>query len=137
MAPGSRTVKKFALVRERSRLVAAPKDYFLGPVFAAAPQAGPREVTINDRRYLIGGFHPMRETSGLPALDVRHARAIFCLLSFRDPYSAERLIRFSFNEFCRRYASSNGGRYARAIGRIIANLLDSYIRVMRLMSMSA
>lgn len=110
-------------------LVAAPADYFLGPVFAATKQTGPREVTINDRRYLIGGFHPMRDTSGLPALDVRHARAIFCLLSFRDPYSAERLIRFSFNEFCRRYASSNGGRYARAIGRIIADLLDSYIRV--------
>ena len=110
-------------------LVAAPADYFLGPVFAATKQTGPREVTINDRRYLIGGFHPMRETSSLPALDVRHARAIFCLLSFRNPYSPDRLIRFSFNEFCRRYASSNGGRYARAIGRIIADLLDSYIRV--------
>lgn len=113
----------------RNGLVAAPRDYFLGPVFAASKQTGPREVTIAQRRYLIGGFHPMRRNFSPPALDVRHARAIFCLLSFRDPYSGSRLIRFSFNEFCRRYARSNGGRYARAIAEIVADLLDAYIRV--------
>ena len=107
----------------------APRDYFLGPIFAAARQTGQREVTIGERRYLIGGFHPMRRNFTPPALDVRHARAIFCLLSFRDPFSPTRLIRFSFNEFCRRYANSNGGRYARAIADIVADLLDSYIRV--------
>ena len=41
-------------------LVAAPKEYFLGPVFAASKQVGPREVTIGDHRYQIGGFHPLR-----------------------------------------------------------------------------
>lgn len=110
-------------------LVAAPRDYFLGPVFAATPQAGPREVTIGERRYLIGGFHPMRRNISPPALDVRHARAIFALLSFRSPFDESRLIRFSFNEFCRRYARSNGGRYSRAIAEIVADLLDSYIRI--------
>lgn len=115
-------------------LVAAPRDYFLGPVFAATKQAGPREVTIANRRYLIGGFHPMRRDYAPPALDVRHARAIFCLLSFRDPFSGSRLISFSFNEFCRRYARSNGGRYARAIAEIVADLLDAYIRVTDLKS---
>lgn len=110
-------------------LVAAPRDYFLGPVFAATRQTGPREVTIGERRYLIGGFHPMRRNAAPPALDVRHARAIFALLSFRSPFDQSRLIRFSFNEFCRRYARSNGGRYARAIAEIVADLLDSYIRV--------
>ena len=109
--------------------VVAPRDYFLGPIFAATRQVGQREVTIGDRRYLIGGFHPMRRDVSPPALDVRHARAIFCLLSFRDPFSPTRLIRFSFNEFCRRYANSNGGRYARTIAGIVADLLDSYIRV--------
>lgn len=110
-------------------LVAAPRDYFLGPVFAATRQTGPREVTIGERRYLIGGFHPMRRNLSPPALDVRHARAIFALLSFRSPFDSTRLIRFSFNEFCRRYARSNGGRYSRAIAEIVADLLDSYIRV--------
>lgn len=110
-------------------LVAAPRDYFLGPVFAATRQTGPREVTIKERRYLIGGFHPMRRNISPPALDVRHARAIFALLSFRSPFDQTRLIRFSFNEFCRRYARSNGGRYSRAIAEIVADLLDSYIRV--------
>jgi hypothetical protein len=115
-------------------LVAAPRDYFLGPVFAAAKQTGPREVTIAARRYLIGGFHPMRRNLKPPALDVRHARAIFSLLSFRDPFEDTRLLRFSFNEFCRRYARTNGGRYARAISEIVADLLDSYIRVTDLKS---
>jgi hypothetical protein len=115
-------------------LVSAPRDYFLGPVFAAAKQTGPREVTIADRRYLIGGFHPMRRNLKPPALDVRHARAIFSLLSFRDPFEDTRLLRFSFNEFCRRYARTNGGRYARAISEIVADLLDSYIRVTDLKS---
>lgn len=110
----------------------APKDYFLGPVFAARPQSGPREITIMDRRYLIGGFHPLRPNFNPPALDVRHARAIFSLLSFRDPFEETRLIRFSFNELCRRYANSNGGRYSRDIANIVADLLDSYIRVTNL-----
>jgi len=111
-------------------LVAAPKDYFLGPVFAAKKQSGPREVTINQRKYLIGGFHPMDPDRHPPALDVRHARAIFTLLTFRKRGGEESpVISFSFNEFCRKYAHTNGGRYARAIGAILADLMDAYIRV--------
>ena len=60
---------------------------------------------------------------------MRHARAIFTLLSFRKPGENTPLIRFSFREFCRRYANSNGGSYARAIKGIVADLMDSYIRV--------
>jgi len=112
-----------------ANLVLAPKDYFLGPVFAATKQTGPREVTIGERRYQIGGSNPMRRNGQKPALDVRHARAIFALLSFRDPFADSRLIRFSFNEFCQRYARTNGGRYARAISEIVADLIESYIRV--------
>lgn len=110
-------------------MVLAPKDYFLGPVFAAVPQSGPRQVDIDDRRYLIGGFHPLRPELHPPALYVSHARALFVLLSFRSIYDDTRLIRFSFNMFCRRYAASNGGRYSRAIKQILADLMDSYIRV--------
>jgi hypothetical protein len=120
-----------ATKRRESRFVAAPKDYFLGPVFAATKQSGPREVTVGERLYQIGGFHPIKRNVSPPALDVRHARAIFSLLSFRDPFDDDGtlLIRFSFNEFCLRYANSNGGRYARAIGEIVGDLIDSYIRV--------
>jgi hypothetical protein len=110
-------------------LVAAPKDYLIGPVFAATKQRGPRDITIGHRRYQVGGFHPMRPDFHPPALDVRHARAIFTLLSFRKPGENTPLIRFSFREFCRRYANSNGGSYARAIKGIVADLMDSYIRV--------
>jgi hypothetical protein len=110
-------------------LVAAPKDYLIGPVFAATRQSGPRDITIGQRRYQVGGFHPMRPDLHPPALDVRHARAIFTLLSFRKAGENTPFIRFSFREFCRRYANSNGGRYARAIKGIVADLMDSYIRV--------
>jgi hypothetical protein len=127
-APASSTHVS-ATERKNARFVAAPKDYFLGPVFAATPQMGAREVTIGERRYQIGGFHPMDRDMHPPALDVRHARAIFSLLSFRDPFDDTRLIRFSFNELCQRYAQSNGGRYARAIKKIVRDLMDSYIRV--------
>jgi hypothetical protein len=113
----------------KSEVVLAPADYFLGPVFAATKQTGAREVTIGDRRYLIGGFHPMRPELRPPALDVRHARAVFSLLSFRVPIDDTRLIRFSFNELCLKYAQTNGGRYAREIKKIVADLMDSYIRV--------
>lgn len=127
-APTSSTPAS-ATDRKNARFVAAPRDYFLGPVFAATPQSGAREITIGEKRYQIGGFHPMRPGFHPPALDVRHARAVFSLLSFRDPYDDTRLIRFSFNEFCQRYAQSNGGRYARTIKNIVADLMDSYIRV--------
>ncbi|HYG35990.1 MAG TPA: hypothetical protein VEC99_14465, partial [Clostridia bacterium] len=67
-------------------------------------------------------------------LDVRHGRALFVLLSFRDPFDESRLVRFSFNEFCRKYARTNGGKYARAIREILADLSDSYIRVLDVQS---
>ena len=112
-------------------LVLAPKDYFLGPVFAATKQTGSRIVTVGEKRYEIGGFHPLRRNLFPPALDVRHARAIFTMLSFRKPYDDDgtRLIRFSLNDFCRKYARSNGGRYSRDIQHILGDLIDSYIRV--------
>ena len=113
-------------------LVAAPKDYLLSPIFAATKQTGSREITIGKRRYQVGGFHPMDSDAHPPALDVRHARAIFTLLSFRKRGEDSQLIKFSFYEFCRRYANSNGGRYARAIKKIIRDLMDSYIRVTNL-----
>jgi hypothetical protein len=113
--------------------VPAPKDFFLGPVFAATRQTGQREVIIGDRHYLLGGFHPLREDRLPAALDVRHARAIFTLLSFRTEYQDNpRIIRFAFGAFCRRYANSNGGRYLRAIKEIISDLTDSYIQVTEL-----
>jgi hypothetical protein len=112
-----------------TEVVKAPQDYFLGPFFAATRQNGPREVTIGEKRYQVGGFHPLKQGYLPPALDVRHGRAIFTLLSFRDPYENSRRIRFSLNEFCRRYANSNGGRYFRDIRQILGELIDSFIQV--------
>jgi hypothetical protein len=62
-------------------------------------------------------------------LDVRHARVLFTALSFRNPFDSSSVIHFSLNKFCQRYAKSNGGRYARAIRQLFADLSDTYIRV--------
>jgi len=115
---------------QRHRLVLAPKDFLISPFFAAKPHFGARQVTVGSRHYHIGGSHPLDKTQHPPALDVRHARAIFALLSFRaDPLDKTQLIRFSFNQFCRQYANSNGGRYAGAIKKILRDLTNSFIRI--------
>lgn len=129
-SPEIREETSLPTIVDKPNMVRAPKDYFLGPVFAASKHVGRREITIGDKLYIVGGFHPLRTDFCPPALDVRHARAIFTLLSFREPYGDNgREIRFAFNDFCRRYANSQGGRYMRAIKDIIGELMDSYIQV--------
>ena len=129
-SPDVEDATRLPVLLDKPNVIKAPRDYFLGPVFAAARHAGRREITIGDKLYIVGGFHPVRTDIVPPALDVRHARAIFTLLSFREPYGDNgREIRFAFNDFCRRYANSQGGRYLRAIKAIIGELMDSYIQV--------
>ena len=62
--------------------VLVPKHFLLGPVFAATKQSGPREITIGNTKYTIGGFHPVRRNATMPAMDIRHARATFSILHF-------------------------------------------------------
>lgn len=114
---------------KREILPLIPKDYMRGPVFASRKQDGPRELVIGDRKYEIGGFNPLDPERKPPAVDIRHGRACFTLLSFRSIIQANRTIRFSLNEFCRRYANSNGGRYTRDIRKILADLTECWFRV--------
>lgn len=106
-----------------------PRDFLLGPVFAASKQDGQRKVIVNDKEYTIGGFHPIHRSRKGPALDVRHARLCFSILSFRNVFADTPTFNFSFNELCRRYAGSNGGRYSRDIGDLLGDLMDTYFRV--------
>ena len=108
-----------------------PKDFLLGPVFAAKKQAGPRTVVLTGRglEYTIGGFHPLRPELKPAALDIRHARAVFAILTFRDLFKSTPSFSFSMNELCKRYANSNGGRYSREIKAILADLVDAFFKV--------
>lgn len=108
-----------------------PKDFLLGPVFAATKQTGPRTVVLPGRglEYTVGGFHPLRPDMQPPGLDVRHARATFAILSFRNFFDSSPSFTFSLNELCHRYANSNGGRYSREIKSILADLIDSFFKV--------
>lgn len=106
-----------------------PKDYIVAPIFAATRQTESREIIIKDKIYEIGGFNPLDPSKMMPALDIRHGRALFVLLSFRDTFKEEKTIKFSMNEFCRRYAGSNGGRYSRDIMKILSDLVDCWFRI--------
>ena len=87
-----------------------PREMLVAPFFAAVKQTAPRELTIDGRKWAIGIAHPTKRRES-PALDMRHARACFALLSFRDRLKEGRTIHFSMNEFCRRYARSQGGEF--------------------------
>ena len=103
-----------------------PREMIVAPFFAAAKQHQGREITVDGRRWVIGVDHPTRRRPS-PALDMRHARACFALLSYRDRLHNGRDIFFSMNEFCHRYASSQGGRYASDILNVLFDLQDTWI----------
>jgi head-tail adaptor len=109
--------------------VTVPKEFFVGPIFAATPQAGPRTIASQECVYQIGGFHPLDPAKHPPALDVRHARALFALLSFRSPFDRAAIVRFSMRQFCQRYAASYGGAQARRLRALLGDLLDTYLRL--------
>lgn len=82
---------------------------------------------VDGRKWVIGAGHPTKRR-GSPALDMRHGRAAFALLSFRNRLKNGRDIHFSMNEFCHRYAASQGGRYARDILNILFDLQETWVR---------
>ena len=81
-----------------------PREMVVAPFFAAVKQTQEREVVVDGRRWVIGLAHPTKRRPS-PALDMRHGRACFTLLSFRDRVQNGREIVFSMNKFCGRYAS--------------------------------
>lgn len=105
-----------------------PRDFVTTPFFAAVKQTEPRTLQTGDGiTWIIGADHPTKRRPS-PALDMRHGRACFTLLSFRDRIQNGRDIHFSMNEFCHRYAASQGGRYSREILNTLYDLQDTYVR---------
>ena len=103
-----------------------PREMIVAPFFAAVKQSQEREVVVDGKRWVIGLDHPTKRRPS-PALDMRHGRACFALLSFRDRLQNGRDIFFSMNEFCRRYASSQGGRYASDILNVLFDLQETWV----------
>ena len=103
-----------------------PREMVVAPFFAAVKQRQEREITVDGKRWVIGIDHPTKRRPS-PALDMRHARACFALLSYRDRLQNGRDIYFSMNDFCHRYASSQGGRYASDLLNVLFDLQDTWI----------
>ena len=103
-----------------------PREMIVAPFFAAVKQSRERDIVVDGKRWVIGLDHPTKRRAS-PALDMRHGRACFALLSFRDRLRNEREIFFSMNEFCRRYASSQGGRYASDILNVLFDLQETWV----------
>ena len=63
-----------------------PREFVVAPFFAADKQpadAEPREIIVDGKKWQIGVNEPSTGVAS-PALDIRHGRACFALLSFRD-----------------------------------------------------
>jgi Replication initiator protein A len=115
-----------------SRTVGGPKLFFIAPFFPGVANKMQHEVEHGDRIYRIGGVHPFpRPEIPLPrALDIRHCRALFVLLSFRNENGNQgRIISFSMYEFSRRFASSVGGAYHRHLKQLLGDLADTWIQI--------
>jgi hypothetical protein len=114
------------------RTVAGPKLFFITPFFTGMAAKLQQKVEYEGRNYRIGGIHPFpRPGVPLPcALDIRHCRALFVLLSFRgEGGNAGREISFSMYAFAQRYASSNGGAYHRRLRQLLGDLADTWIEI--------
>ena len=117
--------------------VQVPKDYLRGPIFASCKQKVGRTIVIKkcDKIYEIGGFEPIPGTGKpCPALDIRHGRALFTMLTFYKSSVEDEpaKIRFSLKQFCKRYAnvsSSVGGKDIKVIKELLSDLLNCWFRV--------
>lgn len=122
--PTNKKSKKLPPKKKITPLV--PKEFVTAPFFAAVRQSEPRQLSIGDYLWTIGVDHPT-ERRPSPALDIRHGRACFTLLSFMERYSNTRDIKFSMYEFCRRYARQQGGRYNRDLLGLLFDLQETWV----------
>ncbi len=108
-----------------------PKDFCKAPIIAASKQTAGRHVIVKTsrREYQIGGEHPYLPNTFVPALDIRHGKALLVLISFWDRFSNQRAVKFSMPEFSRRYADANGGAFLRALRDLLRDFTKIYFRV--------
>ncbi len=108
-----------------------PKPFCRGGLFAAVPQTAGRVVEIDalNLRYELGGCHPMKPDTIIPAPDIRHGRVLLAIISFIDRFSEHRDIRFSMYDFCMRHANYRGGVYSRQLLKLMYDLKHIWVRV--------
>jgi hypothetical protein len=113
-----------------SNIVAiVPREFVTQPFFPARKQTTPRVLEFGGVRWTIGAPRPdQRQLS--PAMDIRHGRLCFALLSFRERgEDAPRAIRFSLNELAHRLATANNGTYSRQLLELLFDLRDTWVRL--------
>ena len=105
-----------------------PKDYTVGPIFAAVPQKGPRHVSVAGKQYTIGvdRYNTGKETL---ALDVRHARALLAVMTFWDRNRPRDPICFSTGDFLERYGSTKTGETARRARVLLQDLEECFFSI--------
>ncbi len=117
----------------QDQIALVPRDFLTGPIFAAKAQQGVRtiRITCSDktiRTWKIGGKNPLTGKD-TPPLDVSHARVLFGLLKFRDPYDTTNKVRVSLSELALTVANSRGGRYMRDLREKLGELKDIWIEL--------
>ena len=97
------------------------------PFFAATKQKNERSLEFKNEHWTIGVPSPFPEQPHAPALDIRHGRVLFTLLSFRNP-EKELEIQFSKSEFCRRYSGNKGGNSSKEVLKLLGELERSWVQ---------
>ena len=117
------------------KIVSVPKDWLArgasAVMFPATKQSKSRLIEFDDHAVEIGGNSPLTEQGSNAdfSLDIRHGRACFVLLSFKKSYEDTQLVRFSLNQFAKRYAGTNSGRYSRDIRKILHEIASCWFKV--------
>mgnify|MGYP001310037002 CR=1 FL=1 len=116
------------------KVVSVPKDWLArgasAVMFPATKQTKSRLIEFEDHAVEIGNS-PLAEQGSESdfSLDIRHGRACFVLLSFKKSYEDTQLVRFSLNQFAKRYAGNNSGRYSRDIRKILNEIASCWFKV--------
>ena len=109
-----------------------PRDWLKAVIWPARRPTETRVVHIDDKKYEIGGFNPLdKDDKTIPTFSIKHGGVCYNILSFYDQLDRpeDGKAHFSMNEFCLRYANSNGGRYSRDIRLLFSDLTKGFFRV--------
>jgi hypothetical protein len=124
--------QKRKIMKNKSESAIVPKQFLFAPIFASRPQKSPREIIVNGERWIVGSEHRLTVYSEkakalnklFPALDIRHGKLIFLLMSkYRMVlYDWKASINFSMYELCRDYFGVVDGRNFRRLADLLLDL---------------
>lgn len=113
----------------------APKQFLSAPFFASTPQKTSRTFVLEGSKWTIGGVrnpNDVDKTSLIkPALDIRHGKLIFLMLSKFNLFSigSTAKVSFSIYELIREYYGTTSGREYTKMKKLLYDLQQTFIEI--------